>query len=102
MLGVYSHIVLFVVGYVASLFFKAPPPPKNLTMYGFKEMIRRRKGRTSDGVGGTGRWEGGFGIRWSAPELVGILAPVRRTDSGSGGRDGVSCLPSRILVADQS
>ncbi len=43
MLGVYSHIVLFVVGFVASLFFKAPPPPKNLTMYGFKEMIRRRK-----------------------------------------------------------
>jgi SSS family solute:Na+ symporter len=40
MLGVYSHIVLFVVGYIASFFFKAPLADKDLTIYGYFE---RRK-----------------------------------------------------------
>jgi len=35
MLGVYSHIVLFVVGYIASLFFKAPENIDNLTYKGW-------------------------------------------------------------------
>ncbi|MGA2795987.1 MAG: sodium:solute symporter [Thermoguttaceae bacterium] len=36
MLGVYSHIVLFTVGYVASLFFKKPENITHLTYYGWK------------------------------------------------------------------
>jgi SSS family solute:Na+ symporter len=38
MLGVYSHIVLFVVGYFASFFFKAPLADKNLTIYAFRKL----------------------------------------------------------------
>lgn len=37
MLGVYSHIIVFVVGYVASLFFKTPEAEKNLTIFAFKK-----------------------------------------------------------------
>ena len=35
MLGVYSHIIVFVVGYVASLFFKSEPAEEQLTIYGY-------------------------------------------------------------------
>jgi SSS family solute:Na+ symporter len=35
MLGVYSHVVLFAVAWVASHFFKAPPVDEGLTLYGF-------------------------------------------------------------------
>jgi SSS family solute:Na+ symporter len=35
MLGVYSHLIVFVVGYLASLFFKTAPAEKSLTLYGF-------------------------------------------------------------------
>lgn len=35
MLGVYSHVVLFVVGYIASFFFKTPLASKELTIYGY-------------------------------------------------------------------
>lgn len=35
MLGVYSHIIVFVVGYVASLFFKSEPAEDQLTIYGY-------------------------------------------------------------------
>ncbi|MBQ9355795.1 MAG: sodium:solute symporter [Prevotella sp.] len=34
MLGVYSHIIVLVVGYLASFLFKTPPAPKELTIYG--------------------------------------------------------------------
>ena len=37
LLGVYSHIVLFVVGYFASLFFKSPGNISHLTFHGWKE-----------------------------------------------------------------
>ena len=37
MLGVYSHIIVLVVGYVASLFFKTEPADKELTIYGYLE-----------------------------------------------------------------
>ena len=40
MLGVYSHLVLFGVGYVASLFFPSQRPAKNLTFYGWLEKRR--------------------------------------------------------------
>jgi len=40
MIGVYSHIVLFVVGYIASLFFPSQPPEKHLTIYGWLEKGR--------------------------------------------------------------
>jgi SSS family solute:Na+ symporter len=40
MLGVYSHIVLFVVGYFASFFFKAEKAPDDLTFYGW---LKKRK-----------------------------------------------------------
>lgn len=35
MLGVYSHLIVLVVGYVASLFFKEPLADKDLTVYGY-------------------------------------------------------------------
>jgi SSS family solute:Na+ symporter len=35
MLGVYSHLIVLVVGYTASLFFKTGNADKNLTLYGF-------------------------------------------------------------------
>ncbi|NLE31514.1 MAG: sodium:solute symporter [Bacteroidales bacterium] len=35
MLGVYSHLIVLVVGYGASFFFKAPKADKALTIYGF-------------------------------------------------------------------
>ncbi|MBD3373486.1 sodium/solute symporter [candidate division KSB1 bacterium] len=38
MLGVYSHLVLFGVGYAASYFFKRDAPPDNLTIYGWLEL----------------------------------------------------------------
>lgn len=38
MIGVYSHIILFVVGYVASLFFKGKDIAENLTYYGWKKL----------------------------------------------------------------
>jgi len=43
MIGVYSHIVLFVVGYIASFFFPDKPVEKNLTYYGWVEILRQRK-----------------------------------------------------------
>ncbi|WP_018472181.1 sodium:solute symporter [Echinicola pacifica] len=35
MLGVYSHVIVLVVGYGASLFFPSPKAPENLTIYGY-------------------------------------------------------------------
>jgi len=35
MLGVYSHLIVFGVGYVASLFFKSEPADIHLTIYGY-------------------------------------------------------------------
>jgi SSS family solute:Na+ symporter len=35
MLGVYSHLIVLVVGYVASLFFKTEPVDEHLTIYGY-------------------------------------------------------------------
>jgi SSS family solute:Na+ symporter len=35
MLGVYTHIIVLVVGYVASLFFKSEEPDENLTYHGW-------------------------------------------------------------------
>ena len=43
MIGVYNHIVLLVVGYVASLFFHAERPAKNLTVYGWLEKHARSR-----------------------------------------------------------
>ncbi|WP_243345489.1 sodium:solute symporter [Parabacteroides sp. FAFU027] len=41
MLGVYSHIIVFVVGYIASMFFKTEPAEAHLTLYGyFKEKTK--------------------------------------------------------------
>lgn len=37
MLGVYSHLIVLIVGYVASLFFKEPLADKDLTIYGYLE-----------------------------------------------------------------
>jgi len=36
MLGVYSHLIVLIVGYLASFLFKTPPAPKELTIYGYK------------------------------------------------------------------
>jgi len=38
MLGVYSHVVLFGVGWLASFLFKTPPVEKNLTWSGWKQI----------------------------------------------------------------
>ena len=43
MLGVYSHLIVLVVGYIASLFFKSAPAPKELTIYGYLEEKRKNK-----------------------------------------------------------
>ena len=43
MLGVYSHFVLFGVGYLASYFFKTPPPEDNLTWTGWNKIQRMNK-----------------------------------------------------------
>lgn len=43
MLGVYSHIVLFVVGYVASLFFDSNKDISDLTIYSWLEERKQRK-----------------------------------------------------------
>lgn len=43
MLGVYSHIVLFVVGLGASLFFKPPQNIKQLTYYGWVDLKNKNK-----------------------------------------------------------
>jgi solute:Na+ symporter, SSS family len=42
MLGVYSHLILFGVGYLASLFFASRPPENNLTIHGWLEKRRKR------------------------------------------------------------
>ncbi|GAJ06727.1 unnamed protein product, partial [marine sediment metagenome] len=41
MLGVYSHLILFGVGYLASFLFPSAEPDENLTIYGWLE--KRRK-----------------------------------------------------------
>ncbi len=43
MLGVYSHLVLFGVGYLASFLFKSEEPHKDLTYYGYIE--KKKKGK---------------------------------------------------------
>jgi SSS family solute:Na+ symporter len=43
MLGVYSHLVLFGVGYLASFFFKTPEIDENLTYYGWSRKKRKMK-----------------------------------------------------------
>jgi len=37
MLGVYSHLIVLVVGYVASLFFPKPQLEKGLTIFDYKK-----------------------------------------------------------------
>lgn len=43
MLGVYSHIIVLVVGYLASFLFAAPLADKELTIYGYLEEKRKEK-----------------------------------------------------------
>jgi SSS family solute:Na+ symporter len=43
MLGVYSHIIVLVVGYVASFFFKTPLADKELTIFGWLEEKKAAK-----------------------------------------------------------
>ena len=43
MLGVYSHLVMFAVGYAASLFFKSKPADDELTIYGYLAQRRAEK-----------------------------------------------------------
>lgn len=43
LLGVYSHIVLFVVGWIASFFFKAPLADKELTIYGYLDKKKKHE-----------------------------------------------------------
>jgi SSS family solute:Na+ symporter len=43
MIGVYSHILLFVVGYLASLFFKNEKDIRSLTYYGYLDFKRQKK-----------------------------------------------------------
>ena len=45
MLGVYSHLIVIVVGYVASLFFKSEVPEDDLTFYGW---LKRRKNNSAE------------------------------------------------------
>ena len=43
MLGVYSHLIVFIVGYFASYLFKTPLADKELTIYGYLEEKRKAK-----------------------------------------------------------
>ncbi len=45
MLGVYSHLIVIVVGYAASLFFKSEVPEDDLTFYGW---LKRRKNNSAE------------------------------------------------------
>ena len=50
MLGVYSHLIMFAVGYVASLFFKKEPlADDNLTIYGYLAQRRAEKAAKATG-----------------------------------------------------
>jgi SSS family solute:Na+ symporter len=42
MLGVYSHLIVIVVGYVASLFFPAPNCDRNLLLKGWFEDRKKK------------------------------------------------------------
>ena len=42
MLGVYSHLIVLVVGYVASYFFKTPLADKELTIWGYLEEQKKK------------------------------------------------------------
>jgi SSS family solute:Na+ symporter len=44
MLGVYSHIVLFAVGYFASFLFQAEKDTKSLTFYGWMSERNQKNG----------------------------------------------------------
>ena len=43
MLGVYSHLIVMIVGYLASFFFKSEQAPDNLTIYGYLKEKKERK-----------------------------------------------------------
>lgn len=43
MIGVYSHIILFVVGYLASFLFKKPQNITHLTYYGWNRKVKNQK-----------------------------------------------------------
>lgn len=45
MLGVYSHLIVIVVGYIASFFFKEPLADKSLTIFGHMEELRAKKNK---------------------------------------------------------
>lgn len=44
MIGVYSHIVVIVVGYFASLLFRSEPVPEELTIYAWIGKLKKRSG----------------------------------------------------------
>jgi len=48
MLGVYSHLIVLVVGYLASLLFKTPLADKELTIYGYLEERKNKKNKQED------------------------------------------------------
>lgn len=48
MLGVYSHLIVLVVGYLASLLFRTPLADKELTIYGFLEQRKNQKTEKTD------------------------------------------------------
>jgi SSS family solute:Na+ symporter len=43
MLGVYSHLIVLIVGYLASLLFQTPLADKELTVYGYLEERKQQK-----------------------------------------------------------
>lgn len=45
MLGVYSHLIVLIVGYFASLLFKTPLASKDLTIWGYLEERRAEKNK---------------------------------------------------------
>ena len=42
MIGVYSHLILFVVGYLASLFFKSAKEVRSLTYWGYLDLKKKK------------------------------------------------------------
>jgi solute:Na+ symporter, SSS family len=52
MLGVYSHLVLFIVGYTASLFFSGESDAQSLTIYGWMERRQEKREIFNHGLHG--------------------------------------------------
>jgi SSS family solute:Na+ symporter len=50
MLGVYTHIIVIVVGYLSSFLFKSDLAPDNLTIYGWWDELKVNRSNKRNGI----------------------------------------------------